>query len=147
MRAALVAVLVVGCADATPDAKAPTEVTVEKTRSQPIAVDERASEPRASSPFTWLPCNAERTVRSLVADTSLEMVVRNETRVPLVMTWLDYDGNRVDYAQVEPGEEYLQQTYVTHPWIVRAGTRCVGLFVPQAAGHHDLVLRALPLRF
>jgi C-terminal processing protease CtpA/Prc len=32
--------------------------------------------------------------------------------------WLDYNGERVLYRELQPGESYEQQTYLTHPWLI-----------------------------
>ena len=33
------------------------------------------------------------------------------------MIWLNFDGQRVFYRALQPGESYAQPTFVTHPWI------------------------------
>ena len=30
--------------------------------------------------------------------------------------WLNYEGRRVCYARLQPGDSYIQKTYVSHPW-------------------------------
>ncbi|MFF5260323.1 hypothetical protein ACFY4C_15365 [Actinomadura viridis] len=32
--------------------------------------------------------------------------------------WLDWAGGRVFYRRLMSGDRYIQQTYVTHPWVV-----------------------------
>lgn len=46
--------------------------------------------------------------------------------------WLNYKGERVLYKVLAPGEQVVQQTFLTHPWLVtraRDGS-CVGIFLP-----------------
>lgn len=106
----------------------------------------RAPKPRSAPPFRWLPCDEARALRSEVSEVSLQMDVTNEADVPLALVWLDFEGRRVEYARLEPGASYLQQTYVTHPWIVLDDQqRCVGMFLPQRSGRHPLVLARPPL--
>jgi hypothetical protein len=31
---------------------------------------------------------------------------------------LDYNGNRVLYAPLSPGQSFVQQTFLTHPWVI-----------------------------
>ncbi|PWU61729.1 hypothetical protein DLE60_04130 [Micromonospora globispora] len=53
---------------------------------------------------------------------------RSET---VVVHWLDYGGQRQQYAILQPGQWYRQQTYVGHPWVV-TNAQGVGLvcFLP-----------------
>ncbi|EDY17573.1 conserved hypothetical protein [Chthoniobacter flavus Ellin428] len=32
--------------------------------------------------------------------------------------WIDYNGNRVLYQTLAPGEEYGLNTYLHHPWVI-----------------------------
>ncbi len=44
--------------------------------------------------------------------------------------WINYQGNRVVYRNLEPGESYRQKTYFTHIWLatVEDGS-CASLFL------------------
>lgn len=113
-----------------------------------IAIDPRPPVPiaRGTVPFEWHGCAEERALRSSSADASLLMDVVNATDEPLTLVWLDYQGTRVHYMDLAPGAAYEQQTFVTHPWLVLAANRCVGLFVPMEEGRHRVVLDRPPLR-
>lgn len=55
---------------------------------------------------------------SLSGDTAATVEFSNDTGVvPIEIYGLDYECNRVSYATLNPGESYVQQTYVSHPWI------------------------------
>ncbi len=97
----------------------------------------------ASSGVTREPCSSESRLRSLTSDTSLSLDFQNGSPGPVTIHWLDFNGRRVHYADLEVGQSYRQQTYVTHPWIaLDADGGCRGVFLPRAAGEHAVVIRA-----
>lgn len=54
----------------------------------------------------------------------------------IMLYWLNYEGHRVFYAYVRAGESRLQQTYVSHPWVVTRRHvsdqgRCIAIFLPN----------------
>lgn len=142
------AATVLGCG--TP---APTPIVVpvqESGRGAPLAIDPSPSAPaplaRAPQSFTWHACAAEGSLRSQVSEVTLDMELVNGTRESLSMIWLDFRGQRVEYAVLPAGTRYEQQTYVTHPWLVLGEDgRCLGIFVPNEAGKHVVRLARPPL--
>ena len=77
--------------------------------------------------------------RSLVSDTSLNLVFANRTRGSVSIYWLDFKGERVWYNTLAPGESYSQQTFVTHPWVILdTDGRCVDQLVATEAGTFDV---------
>ena len=44
--------------------------------------------------------------------------------------WYDYQGNKVKYATLKPGQGYTQATYATHPWSI--GDHYVRLYIPNS---------------
>ncbi|HEY4177900.1 MAG TPA: hypothetical protein VGM90_13730 [Kofleriaceae bacterium] len=91
-------------------------------------------------PVTYTECGARQ--RSLVSDTSLNLVFSNHTKGTVTIYWLDFKGERVWYNTLAPGDSYTQQTYVTHPWvIVDSQGRCLDQLVPNAAGTFDVPIR------
>ena len=77
-------------------------------------------------------CSSEDSLWSeeAVYGTYVEFV--NETGVSVEIYWLDYDGRRVLYNRLSPGQKYLQQTFVTHPWMAVDSTgRCLGIYLPD----------------
>ncbi|CAN5768209.1 hypothetical protein BH11MYX2_BH11MYX2_14500 [soil metagenome] len=90
--------------------------------------------------ITFSECGAKP--RSLVSDTSLDLVFSNRTRGTVTIYWLDFKGERVWYNTLAPGDSYSQQTYVTHPWvIVDIEGRCIEQLVPNEAGTFDVPIR------
>ena len=135
-----------------PEPATTVEVPIQRVPggSAPLAVDPPApsSAPlaRAAGPFTWHPCSEEGSLRSQVSEVSLDMNLVNGTREILTMIWLDFRGQRVEYAMMPGGNHYEQQTYVTHPWLVLGEDgRCLGIFVPNQPGKHEVRLTRPPL--
>ncbi len=67
---------------------------------------------------------------------SLEGTVRtnirfvNKTSGAVKIYWLDYTGKRVLYKTLGAGASYVQQTWVTHPWVaINAAGACIGYVI------------------
>ena len=50
----------------------------------------------------------------------------------LTVSWVDYDGELVEYGTAGPRTLLFQSTFEGHPWVVRDGETCVGYFVPSS---------------
>ncbi len=61
-------------------------------------------------------------LRSQRGDISTSLTFVNELNVSVTVNWLDYSGMEVYYATLQPSQAYTQQTYDTHPWVVREST-------------------------
>ena len=82
-----------------------------------------------------LDCAREREgLRSEISDQSTAIRFVNESGADKIVYWLNFDGLRVFYARLAPGEGYDQQTFVTHPWVVTSDSygTCEALFTPAA---------------
>jgi hypothetical protein len=78
-------------------------------------------------------CAQEDSVRSLQGNASTSITFVNATRGPIRLYWIDYNGRRKFYAEVRPGQRHLQQTYVTHPWVVTNFQEdCLGVYFPDS---------------
>jgi hypothetical protein len=84
------------------------------------------------------PCNQERVLRSRRFDRPTLIRFINEQREEVHIYWLNYDGNRQGLGPndtpivVEAMTEKLQQTFVTHPFVVTdRNDRCIGIFEPM----------------
>lgn len=78
-------------------------------------------------------CAGESGLRSIDETTLTEVIFFNQSPAPIRTYWLDYDGNRKFGSEIRPGDSYVQQTYVTHPWVVTksAARTCVAIFQPE----------------
>lgn len=65
-------------------------------------------------------------------NTKSTITFTNRTPDKQVVYWIDYDGKRHKYQELEPGESYDQPTFLTHPWLV-TGLRdaCVGYYLAE----------------
>lgn len=56
---------------------------------------------------------------SLNSDTPITILFVNNTRRTVSVYWKDFQCGEVLYHTLEPGQSYVQETYATHPWVVR----------------------------
>jgi hypothetical protein len=42
----------------------------------------------------------------------------NHTTAPVTVYWIDYDGHRKSYGEILPGASQLQNTFVSHPFVI-----------------------------
>jgi hypothetical protein len=58
------------------------------------------------------------------------------------MYWLNYQGDRQLYANLEPGQSIGQQTFLTHPWvIVDDEGKAISLFLPGSNQNQQVEVR------
>src|SRR5207302_8770023 len=93
--------------------------------------------PPHSSILPRLPCNLEPTLHSIDGAVSTSIQFTNSTAGPVNVYWIDYQGQRVfyrggDFPTLAAGQSYIQQTYITHPWVVTdaATGTCLGIWLP-----------------
>ncbi|MFH8794133.1 caspase family protein [Streptomyces sp. NPDC017941] len=93
----------------------------------------------SGEPADWpelppLPASMAALLRSAHAEQSTHIEFSNACEQSLRLYWLDYEGHAQLYRVLAPGESYLQQTFVSHPWIsVEAGGTIRSAFLPSAA--------------
>jgi hypothetical protein len=67
---------------------------------------------------------------SIKGDQSVSLRFINQKNQRVKIFWLDYQGQAKFYRTLEPGEEYIQQTYMTHPWwITDENNRPLGMLL------------------
>jgi len=87
---------------------------------------------------TWLeipasPVSSEPTLRSTGNGPSTLVAFVNDRSEPVIVSWLDPNGQRVEYQRLAPGASYVQPTYVGHPWVVStADGTAIAVFQPVA---------------
>jgi hypothetical protein len=71
--------------------------------------------------------------RSIEGTTGTTIEFVNATVISVGLYWLDYQGARVLYHRLVLGETYVQQTFLTHPWVaVDDAGNCVGYVISDA---------------
>jgi hypothetical protein len=49
---------------------------------------------------------------------SCHIVVRNRSQSVLRLLWLNFQGSPQEYAQIQPNNNYVCNTYTTHTWVI-----------------------------
>lgn len=87
-------------------------------------------------------CRQEHSVRSLEGTISTAITFVNNYGSTIRTYWIDYQGARKFYAEVLPGSSYVQQTYVTHPWVVTSSQEdCLGVYLPSSSPRRIVIGR------
>jgi VHL beta domain len=77
-------------------------------------------------------CALEGRIKSKNSNKPVTVTFENGTGGLRNVTWLDFNGNPVDYAQLQPGEKFTVKTFVTHPWMFPDGPgNCHEIFMPK----------------
>jgi hypothetical protein len=94
-----------------------------------------ASSAQAQNELQDVGCAGESGLRSIDDTTVTEVIFFNQSPAPIRTYWLDHEGNRKFGSEIRPGDSYVQQTYVTHPWVVTKSSAksCVAIFQPEAS--------------
>jgi hypothetical protein len=56
---------------------------------------------------------------SVKGDTPTSVSFTNNSQRTISIIWIGYDCKEVLYSKLQPGQSYKQETFATHPWIVR----------------------------
>jgi hypothetical protein len=85
----------------------------------------------------------ERCIAAMFSDkgsSPAHVVFDNDTDSPKCVFWLNYEGKPELWGEIAPRESFPQDTYMTHPWMVKekveqckdeAG-QCVGVYLPKS---------------
>lgn len=105
-----------------------------------IAIDLGRSQLLPDSNSNQMDCGIEGTLKSTSYDTATKLEFMNASVIEIKTFWINYEGHRVYYNSLPPGKSYVQQTYVTHPWVItnRDG-KCIAIFLPRMAAQRAIV--------
>ena len=77
-------------------------------------------------------CSKLGGIRSQTSKTPVKVTFVNKSGEYRSVMWIDFKGQPVSYANLNPGERYTISTYVTHPWMFTDGPgNCVEMFMPR----------------
>lgn len=62
---------------------------------------------------------AQWDIKSLDCRTETFIMFSNDTDVVMDLWWVDYVGQEIYYASINPWTTHMQPSYATHPWVVR----------------------------
>jgi len=80
----------------------------------------------------WATCEVYRSERSRNSDVPVTVTFRNNSGAYRGIMWIDFNGRPVEYANLNPGETFTINTYMTHPWMFTDGPgNCLEMFMPQ----------------
>ena len=77
------------------------------------------------------PCSEAPKLKSQNSDTPTKITFVNASDGRRVIVWMTFDGKLKEYAELDPGQELTQSTFLTHPWMVtNAPGDCMQIFMP-----------------
>jgi uncharacterized protein (TIGR03437 family) len=86
---------------------------------------------QAQTNLSPLPCSEEGSLKSLNANVATSVDFVNQTTQTVQVYWLNYMGARVLYFPLAAGASRVQQTFVTHPWVIAdTSNNCIEIFQP-----------------
>jgi WD40 repeat protein len=87
--------------------------------------------PGPSSRLPQYSCSLESSLRSLVGTQTAPILFQNASGSTRNVYWLNYSGVRQLYNTLSPGQSFVQQTFLTHPWVTTdASNTCQAIFLP-----------------
>lgn len=102
-----------------------------KQAPQPLLPDQSPAQAAVADP-RWQTCQTLGSNRSLKSDTPVTVTFRNRSDGYRSVMWIGFDGVPVGYANLNPGEEYTINTFLTHPFMFTDGPgNCIEMFMPQ----------------
>ena len=86
----------------------------------------------AAAPAYAESCDLFGKIKSKNSKSPVTVTFVNRTDGMRNVTWLDFKGKPVDYAQLQPGETFTIDTFLTHPWMFTDGPgNCHEIFMPK----------------
>lgn len=90
-------------------------------------------QPPAGGGKGTLSCASLGSIRSVDGGAPANITFVNDTEGYRVVMWIDFNGNFVEYAALNPGQSYVQPTVVGHPWMITDGPgNCLEIYAPTA---------------
>jgi hypothetical protein len=78
-----------------------------------------------------LDCSAAQSAKSTSSGSETTVEFSNKRTQPIMLYWINYDGEHESNGRVAPGQSEEFITYVSHPWLItdESGT-CISVFLP-----------------
>ena len=69
-------------------------------------------------------------LKSLNANLSVELTFSNHSPRKVEINWIDYKGKELLYGEINPGQNFQQNTFATHFWNARSSNnkRCLMIY-------------------
>ena len=112
---------------------APAQAKLAALGGAPAAAPAPAPAPVvADTPAMPTSCQTLAGTRSERWDEPLPFAATNRTDGPLTVSWIDYEGERIPYGSIAPGETFESRSFATHPFeFADAGGGCVAILMPE----------------
>jgi hypothetical protein len=83
-------------------------------------------------------------VKSKKSDVPVKVKFVNKSGEYRGVFWVDYKGQMVNYANLNPGESYTIDTFVSHPWVFTDGPgNCIEMFYPaKGKSRYNLTVKS-----
>ena len=106
-----------------PMARAVAEAKAANKRGGPAPILGRKTAPSASKKpgvkkLAVIDPAREGKVRSGGNELEVHLTFKNQSKVKALIYWINTSGDRVQYNEINPGEEVRQRTYAGHYWLV-----------------------------
>ena len=83
-------------------------------------------------------CGNELTLRSKESVVKSLFTLTNQSKSSIVLYWINFEGERVKHADIEPNAQVEHKTFLTHPWVVTdSNGKCLRIF--EAPG--DIIIK------
>jgi hypothetical protein len=93
-----------------------------------------APQPASGQAFDprWATCDTYANNVSIHSDVPVSVTFVNRSDGYRSVMWIAFDGTPTHYADLDPGQSFAINTYVTHPWKFTDGPgNCLEMFMPQ----------------
>ena len=74
-------------------------------------------------------------LRSVASKTPSKLTVRNSTSDKIECYWINYEGIEIFYGVVEAGQDWVLDTFVSHPWVFKQAGQVRSTFTATDATH------------
>lgn len=107
------------------------KIAAPATSSPPVPTPAAKPATDQLPPAHELLCGEAKTLKSLRSNEPVTIRFVNESGAVRIIQWINFDGALKEYAELQPGQELEQKTFITHPWIAayQEGS-CAQLFMP-----------------
>lgn len=75
--------------------------------------------PAPQAKLQGVPASATWSTKSIHANTSTFVIFDNRSLKTVEISWINYQGKEVFFFTLSAGSMYKEETYDTHPWVIR----------------------------
>jgi hypothetical protein len=124
-----------------------TQTTTNNITQQQVVVSQPAKSGQSAAIPTGaiVACSLEEKLNALSGEQRITIAFQNQTGADISLFFLDYNGHRKAYGTIENGRSRLQQTFITHPWVITDATgKCIEIVMPGRSTQ-TVVVKSTPV--